>query len=97
MPTSPLSSLIELVCRAVPPLLGDAELLGRFVERRDETALAVLVKRHGRWSTAFNMTAKGSARETGNLHFKRSATPFPDMSYGRANCTEFLANNLENQ
>ena len=46
MPTSPVSSLIEHICRAVPPL-GDAELLGRFVERRDETALAALVKRHG--------------------------------------------------
>jgi len=46
MPTSPVSSLIEHICKAVPPL-GDAELLGRFVERRDETALAVLVKRHG--------------------------------------------------
>ena len=46
MPTSPVSSLIEHICRAVPPL-GDGELLGRFVERRDETALAVLVKRHG--------------------------------------------------
>ena len=46
MPTSPVSSLIEHICSSVPPL-GDAELLGRFVERRDETALAVLVKRHG--------------------------------------------------
>src|SRR5262249_39099546 len=45
MPTSPVSSLIEHICRAVPPL-GDAELLGRFVERRDETALTALVKRH---------------------------------------------------
>ena len=46
MPTSPVSSLIEHICRAVPPL-GDAELLRRFIERRDETALAALVKRHG--------------------------------------------------
>ncbi|HEX5272296.1 MAG TPA: sigma-70 family RNA polymerase sigma factor, partial [Gemmataceae bacterium] len=46
MPTGPVSSLIEHIRRSVPPL-GDAELLGRFVERRDETALAVLVKRHG--------------------------------------------------
>src|SRR6516165_7841547 len=45
MPTSPVS-LIEHICRAVPSD-GDEELLGRFVERRDETALAVLVKRHG--------------------------------------------------
>jgi RNA polymerase sigma factor (sigma-70 family) len=45
MPTSPVS-LIEHFCRAVPSD-GDGELLGRFVERRDETALAALVKRHG--------------------------------------------------
>src|SRR5262245_34233812 len=45
MPTSPVS-LIEHICRAVPSD-GDGELLGRFVERRDETALAALVKRHG--------------------------------------------------
>jgi RNA polymerase sigma factor (sigma-70 family) len=46
MPSSPVRSLIEHICRAVPPE-GDGELLGRFVERRDETALAALVKRHG--------------------------------------------------
>jgi RNA polymerase sigma factor (sigma-70 family) len=46
MPTSPVRSLIEHICRAVPPD-GDAELLGRFVERRDERALAALVERHG--------------------------------------------------
>src|SRR5947209_18752222 len=46
MPTSPVRSLIEQICRAVPPE-GDDELLGRFVERRDEPALAALVKRHG--------------------------------------------------
>ena len=42
MPTSPVRSLIEHICRAVPPE-GDGELLGRFVERRDERALAALV------------------------------------------------------
>jgi RNA polymerase sigma factor (sigma-70 family) len=45
MPTSTVS-LIEHICRAVPSD-GDGELLGRFVEHRDETALAALVKRHG--------------------------------------------------
>ena len=46
MPTSPVSSLIGHIRRAVPSD-GDGELLGRFVERRDDTALAALVKRHG--------------------------------------------------
>src|SRR5436305_7645847 len=45
VPTS-LVSLIEHICRAVPSD-GDGELLGRFVERRDERALAELVERHG--------------------------------------------------
>ena len=43
MPTSQVS-LFEHLCRAVP---SDGELLGRFVERRDERALAALVDRHG--------------------------------------------------
>src|SRR5262249_24852036 len=46
MPTSPVSSLIGHIRRSVPRL-GDAELLGRLVARRDESALAVLVSRHG--------------------------------------------------
>ncbi len=46
MPLSPVHSLIEHIRRAVTPE-GDGELLGRFVERRDERALAALVERHG--------------------------------------------------
>src|SRR5580692_8610655 len=42
MPT--VLSLIEHMRRAVE---GDGELLGRFVESRDERALAALVERHG--------------------------------------------------
>jgi RNA polymerase sigma factor (sigma-70 family) len=51
MATSPTASVIEhlrgavLLREATGP--GDAELLGRFVERRDEAALAALVRRHG--------------------------------------------------
>src|ERR1700752_4554652 len=45
MPTSPVS-LIEHICRAVPSD-GDGGWPGRFVEGRDEPALAALVKRHG--------------------------------------------------
>ena len=44
MPT--VRSLIEHMRRAVTPE-GDGELLGRFVESRDEKALAALVERHG--------------------------------------------------
>src|SRR5215218_7762434 len=50
MPTSPTTSVIEHLRRAVlrdGAELGDGELLGRFVERRDEDALAALVRRHG--------------------------------------------------
>src|SRR5215213_327938 len=46
MPTSPVRSLIDHVRRVVSPE-GDGELLGRFVDRRDERALAALVERHG--------------------------------------------------
>jgi RNA polymerase sigma factor (sigma-70 family) len=50
MPTSPIDGVIEHLRRAVlrdgdGP--GDGELLGHFVERRDEAALAALVERHG--------------------------------------------------
>ena len=43
MPTRPVRSVIEHI-HSSP---SDGELLGRFVERRDETALAALVKVHG--------------------------------------------------
>src|SRR4051812_25408903 len=53
MTTRPTTSVIEHL-RTVALLLprdgaglGDGELLGRFVERRDEAALAALVTRHG--------------------------------------------------
>src|SRR4029453_8606218 len=51
MSTRPRTRVIEDLCRAV--LLrdgagpGDGELLGRFIEWRDEAALAALVTRHG--------------------------------------------------
>jgi RNA polymerase sigma factor (sigma-70 family) len=51
MPTRPTSRVIEHLRRAVLPRdgaeLGDGELLTRFIERRDEAALAALVTRHG--------------------------------------------------
>src|SRR3954447_2748639 len=46
MPTSVIDHIRRTVlCDRAD--VGDGELLGRFVERRDETALAALVKRHG--------------------------------------------------
>ena len=43
MPTS----VIEHIRRVVGDGLRDGELLGRYVDRRDEAALAALVNRHG--------------------------------------------------
>jgi RNA polymerase sigma factor (sigma-70 family) len=51
MRTSPTNSLLDHLRRAMLPPdgagLGDGELLGRFIERHDEMAFAVLVNRHG--------------------------------------------------
>jgi RNA polymerase sigma factor (sigma-70 family) len=50
MPTSPTTSVIEHLRKALlpdGPEPDDGELLGCFIERRDEAALAALVKRHG--------------------------------------------------
>jgi hypothetical protein len=43
MPTSVIEHIRRLVCDGP----RDDELLGRFIERRDEAALAALVNRHG--------------------------------------------------
>jgi RNA polymerase sigma factor (sigma-70 family) len=51
MRTSPINRVIDHLRRAVllpdGAGLGDGELLGSFIERHDETALAALVRRHG--------------------------------------------------
>jgi RNA polymerase sigma factor (sigma-70 family) len=51
MPTRPTTRVIEHLRRAVLLRDGagprDGELLGRFIDRRDEAAFAALVKRHG--------------------------------------------------
>src|SRR5262245_60913711 len=51
MPTSPTTRVLEHLCRTVLPrdgaALGDGELLGCFIERRDQEALATLISRHG--------------------------------------------------
>jgi RNA polymerase sigma factor (sigma-70 family) len=51
MATSPTNSVIQHLRRAVllrdGTGLGDGELLGCFIERHDQAALAALVKRHG--------------------------------------------------
>jgi RNA polymerase sigma factor (sigma-70 family) len=51
MPSGPTNTVIEQLRTAVllrdGARLGDGELLGRFLERHDEAALAALVRRHG--------------------------------------------------
>jgi RNA polymerase sigma factor (sigma-70 family) len=51
MPTGSTTRVIAHLRQAVLPrdaaALGDGELLGRFIERHDEVALAALVERHG--------------------------------------------------
>ena len=50
MPTSPTTHVIDHLFTTVlreGAGLGDGELLGRFLERHDEAALAALVRRHG--------------------------------------------------
>src|SRR5438132_3080000 len=51
MPTRPMNSVFEHLRRTVRRRtgadLGDGELLGGFIDRRDEVALAALVERHG--------------------------------------------------
>ncbi|HEX3149669.1 MAG TPA: sigma-70 family RNA polymerase sigma factor [Gemmataceae bacterium] len=51
MRTNPINGVIDHLRRAVLTPdgagLGDGELLGSFIERHDETALAALVRRHG--------------------------------------------------
>jgi RNA polymerase sigma factor (sigma-70 family) len=46
-PAALLRHLRRLVSRPCPDPAADAELLGRFVRRRDEVAFAALVERHG--------------------------------------------------
>src|SRR5215475_198922 len=86
MPTSPVS-LIEHICRAVPSD-GDGELLGRFVERRDETALAALVKRHGPmvWSVCRRLLGHHDAEDAFQATFivlvKKAASVHPRGTVG---------------
>jgi RNA polymerase sigma factor (sigma-70 family) len=51
MPTSPTTSVIARLRRAAllrdVAAVGDGELLGGFIDRRDEAALATLIERHG--------------------------------------------------
>lgn len=50
MPTSPTTRVLEHLRRSLPPsdgpALGDGELLGCFIEKCDQAALATLVRRH---------------------------------------------------
>src|SRR5262245_55506499 len=47
MPTSVIEHLRRVALSCDGAGLGDGEMLGRFIERHDEAALAALVKRHG--------------------------------------------------
>src|SRR5260221_14785172 len=51
MPPRPMNRVIEHLRKAVPlraeAELGDGDLLGGFIERHDDAALATLVRRHG--------------------------------------------------
>jgi RNA polymerase sigma factor (sigma-70 family) len=42
-----MTRLLDYLRRVLEEPLGDADLLERFIEKRDETAFAVLLKRHG--------------------------------------------------
>src|SRR5215470_617039 len=101
MPTSPVTSLIEHICNAVPPL-GDGELLGRFVERRDETALGALVKRHGPmvWGVCRRLLGHHDAEDAFQAAFlvlvRKAASVVPremlaNWLYGVAHRTALLA------
>src|SRR3954447_1978362 len=64
MPTSVIDHIRRTVlCDRAD--VGDGELLGRFVERRDETALAALIKRHGPmvWGTCRRLLGHHDAED----------------------------------
>jgi hypothetical protein len=70
MRTSPINRVIDHLRRAVlwpdGAGLGDGELLGNFIERHDESALAALVRRHGPmvWGVCARRLIQSRSRQT---------------------------------
>src|SRR5260370_23669276 len=92
MPASPLDSVIEHLRRAVLPGdgagLGEGELLGWFVERHDEAALAALVRRHGPmvWGVCRRLLAHHDAEDAFQATFlvlvRKAASVKPRAAVG---------------
>src|SRR5262245_5376688 len=105
MSTSPTDSVIEHLRRAVlrdgaGP--GDGELLGHFIERHDEAALAALVLRHGPmvWGTCRRLLGEHDAEDAFQATFlvlvKKAASVVPrervaNWLYGVAHQTALQA------
>ena len=106
MPTSPVTSVIQRLRRTAllreSAALGDAELLGCFIERHDEAALAALIKRHGPmiWGVCRRLLSHHDAEDAFQAAFlvlvRKAATVAPremlaNWLYGVAHRAALLA------
>src|SRR3982751_4871863 len=92
MPTSPTASVIEHLCRAGllrdGAGLSDGQLLGRFLERREEAALAALVQRHGPmvWGVCRRLLSHHDAEDAFQATFlvlvRKAASVYPRAKVG---------------
>jgi RNA polymerase sigma factor (sigma-70 family) len=92
MPTRPTPRLIEHLRRAAllrdGPGLGDGELLGRFIDGRDDAAVAVLVQRHGPmvWGVCRRLLSHHDAEDAFQATFlvlvKKAASVVPRAMVG---------------